>query len=267
MGIDFIINYCCPVKESLGTDKIVSLLKGKSHAETVLEMSRQQGDKRPPSEITFVRRLNTPEGPKDHEVNLQNLLNETKELDSYMEQCENCPARIENRPFGCVGYLNYPILAEAEKWLTSRLPQNLKSMEGFVLMKSIRDFEYDGTPVRNLRKQDRTFFQLKKPVVKKWDSLFSGKSVSSDQIFQMLFFVGDIQPSHACMVCLFIGMADPGFNPSLMGELMKNLSAREKYLNAISVDEQVAVKTGYLFLFLNAMRLAGCLDVDLLVRN
>src|SRR5689334_3812169 len=102
MGIDYVIDLECAPKEALTTEGIVNLVKARSRAEAILEMARQDGDQRPPSQITFKVALNRQGKVETQDVSVQALLDQAAALDEHRGHCANCPANRDNpKGFGC----------------------------------------------------------------------------------------------------------------------------------------------------------------------
>ncbi len=123
MAIDYVIDYGCVPKETLGTDGILDRLKARDRAATVIQLFRENGDQRPPSEMGFEMTRTTLEGVEETQVVVvQDMLDRAAELDPLADYCAGCPANVRGVPFGCVGFIQYPISARAERWLLDRLP-------------------------------------------------------------------------------------------------------------------------------------------------
>lgn len=263
MGIDYVIDRDCPVKEQLSTDGIVERIKARGRAEMVLNIVRDSGDHRTPSEITFQTMLQTPDGVEEKEVSVQELLDQAAVLDDLEPHCEGCPANALGHHFGCYNYISYPLQTAAEEWLMARLPAELTGTAGHLLTAAVRDLEIDGAPVAQMR-QDETFFEERTPAHRRWGGLLSRNhfELTSDQLLQMMFAVGDLQPSHAAMVCLFLGVLPHDLEP----EILRDSTALRQQLATAELERPEADDgTGGLLLFLHAMRVAATLECDLLV--
>ena len=205
VGIDYVVNLNCAPKQALTTEKIIGLVKARSQVETVIELKRRDGDKRPIEELTFTRIVMRPEGPTEQELSVGTLLKQTEELEVHAHHCEGCQANLFQQPYGCYGSIAYPIHAEAEKWLMSLLPKDLKSAAGHMLRSAVTDFGYTGGMFLNMRPQGM-FFDSPKPAKRKWGSFLSSWTLTSDQLLEMLFGLGNLQPAHCQMMCLILGM-------------------------------------------------------------
>src|SRR4051794_38135284 len=132
------------------------------------------------------------------------MLAEGRALEELEGHCLGCPANASPRAFGCYGYIQYPIEAATERFLLGLLPDDPSSTAAIVLARALADYGWNGEHTAKMRAQGDTFFELRDPVVVRWGTLM----LSSDQLFQMVFGVGPIQPSHATMLALFFGMLD-----------------------------------------------------------
>jgi hypothetical protein len=219
MGIDFVVDLACPVKKAIPTEQLVDLLKKRGQANFVISSAKAAGNNLPLSEIKFVSSKYTPEKTEEKSVSVQDFLDEAAVLDQYETYCSECPVNVHNKPFGCVGYIPYPITASIEEWLLTLLPDNLESVDGQMFCDAIKDFNYTGEPVDDLR-ADKTFFESDNALKRTWPrkgrllSLLPGYQVTSSQIWEMIFHVGAIQPGHSFLLAIFLGIiphnCDPG---------------------------------------------------------
>src|SRR5512134_2442897 len=112
MAIDYIIDYACIPKQTLGTVGIIERLKARDRAHSVIRLFRENGDQRPPSEMGFEFTRTSPDGVEETRVIVvQEMLDRAAELDPLAQHCVGCPANVSGQPFGCVGFVQYPISA------------------------------------------------------------------------------------------------------------------------------------------------------------
>jgi hypothetical protein len=264
VGIDYVIARDCPPKGELGVQGIVDLVKSRSRAEAVVSIARGRGDQRPVAEITFTTRVMRPGGAEDREVSVGALLQQSAALEVHRPKCVDCPADLRKKGFGCYDSINYPLSKESEQWLLSRLPPNVSCTAGQLLMRALKDFDWGGAQARKMRSQGQTFFESRETLSRRYEdgavSPITGKkmglTITSDEVFHMLFHVGHIEPTHALMVCLFFGLLPYDTDPDLLDD--PSLLARA------SVEPQPG-KVEQLAAFLRAAAVSARLDVPLLV--
>ena len=208
MAIDYIIEYDCVPKQTLTAHGIIERIKEKARAEQVIRWFRSADDNRSPSEMGFEFTKSTPEEPGEKQVIVvQDLLDHAADLDPLEHHCEGCPANRTGKPFGCMGFVEYPISARAEAWLLDRLPVPDDTLVWLLLRQGIQEFGYDGSSVKALRDidnesdgDDRTYFEL--PVSP--NRRLGEFRISGDQMLEMVFGVGQhIIPNHAGILLLF----------------------------------------------------------------
>jgi hypothetical protein len=198
MAIDYVIDYDCVPKQSLGTEGILERIKGRARAENVIRLFREHGDNRPPSEMGFEFTRSLPDGTEETRVIMvQDMLDQAAELDSLASYCEGCPANALGGPFGCMGQIQFPISSAAEAWLLDRLPGTEQPLMWLLLRQGVQEMGYDGASVKPLRANSTYFEERKLRGRDMGESVFT-----ADQAFQMLFLLGHIQPSHAGMLLL-----------------------------------------------------------------
>lgn len=198
----------CAAKSELGIEGIVGMVKARSRAETVLALARKDGDQRPPQELTFHVHMMRAGKVEQSEVSVQSLFDQAKPLDAHRAGCLTCPAnRDSTTGYGCYDSIAYPIEAETENWLLACLPESLESPAGFMFKSALHDFAWDGTQAADMRRQGDTFFRLRTAPSRSWPG---GVTISGDQVFHMIFHVGNIGASHALMLGLFFGFVSIG---------------------------------------------------------
>ncbi len=205
MAIDYIIELDCPPKRVLSADGILERLKERQRAAEVIAWFRAAGDKRPPAEMGF--EFSHSASSEKQLIIVQDLLDHAAALDEHAGHCQNCPANISGEAYGCMGFINYPISAQAEVWLLERLPVPDEPLVWLLLRKGIRDFGYDGASVKALREAEaadeqaeRRYFELPVAPQRRLGEL----RVSADQALEMIFGVGQrIIPNHAGVLLLF----------------------------------------------------------------
>jgi hypothetical protein len=205
VGIDYIIDYDCAPKRGLTREGLVSRLKARERAEAIIQLYRDEGDARAPAEMGFEMVRRAADGSEETEVIVvQDLLDMAAELEPWEPHCTGCPANLLGVPFGCVGSINYPISAQAERWLLDQLPDNEHPLVFVLLQKILREQGYSGATGARLRSQAGMFVasdtRLERDV--------SGVHVTSDQVFEILFLSAPVRPAHAALLLqLFGGIA------------------------------------------------------------
>ncbi len=202
MAIDYAIQYACVPRQSLGNDGIVQRLKGKARAETIIRLYRENGDQRPPDQMGFEITRNSADGTEVTEtIVVQSLLDAAAALEPLAAHCAGCPANLSGTPFGCTGSINYPLSAAGEIWLLKRLPNIDEPLVWLLLRQGLDDFGYDGNEIADLRASSRTYFEDAQGFSRPLGEF----QINSNQVFEMLFMVGDITPNHAAVQVLFFG--------------------------------------------------------------
>ena len=265
MGIDFMVDYSCGIKETLGRERLLELLKKEIAAHTALQQSRREGRETPASKIIITRRVIDPEGVRDETASAEELLDETAVLDEYRGQCWECRANFGRYPFGCHGFIDYPITGPLEEWLASRLPENINCTAGYFLRSALEDFSYDGGPIPGLRAEEDRFFERKKPIKISWSLPDATITITTDQLLEMMFHVGPLQPSHSAILCLFLGMADHRLELEKTAEMLEDASAREEILEPLHIDSDWEPPIQQAANFLNALARSALLGVHLIV--
>jgi len=158
---------------------------------------------------------------------------------------------VRNTAFGCGGAIHYPISAQAERWLVSRLPADIESPAGALVTRAIADFGYDGSVI-DAGRQRKEFYQADEAVERKWGGFLRKKTrINSSQILQMAFAVGSLQASHAKMIAYFTGFLDETF---ALAEIASNLPPPDDDAGTVELK-----------LFFRVAALAGARDVPVFI--
>ena len=263
MAIDYIIDYDCVPKQALGTPGILERLKARDRAETIIQLYRQNGDMRDPKEMGFEMVRTAADGSEETQIVIvQHLLDFAEELDPLAHHCEGCPANRTGGPFGCMGKISYPLSPFGEAWLLNQLPEPTEPLVWLLLRQGIEEFRYDGSTVRPLRAAGTTHFSEQRTIQRVLGEI----DVDSDQVFEMTFLLGHIQPNHAGILLLFFGAIPRDLEVDQimqMGTMPLNQRADTDFLVTVSADDDPT--TAELKQFLYALYLAWQLDVQLLL--
>ena len=271
MAIDYIIEWDCIPKRELSADGIRERLKERARAHEVIQWFRAAGDSREPAQMGFEFSHSTPGEPGDKQlIVVQDLIDHASALDDYAEHCASCPANRNRQPFGCMGFIQYPITARAETWLLERLPAPDEPLVWLLLKQGIQRLCYDGASVRELREADggvdaaeRAYFELPNAPVRRLGEL----RVSGDQALEMIFGVGErIIPNHAGILLLFLG----AINRDLEAQEIQEISSfvddiRERFAFEMTAGADADSCIQELLSFFRALYLAWKLKVSLFV--
>ncbi len=267
MGIDFMIGKPCEPKEQLGADGIIAMLKARDRGQHVAGLMRKGGDERPLSEISFVTAVYRSDGQMDEQqVSVQSLLDQAKPLDDHAAHCEGCSANVAGEPYGCRGYISYPIQEATERWLLDRLPDDLNTTAGFLLTEATSDLGLDGERAKGLRSDGEVFFEKQTATGVRWGDGEEGFMFQADQMFDMFFGLGALKPSHMAMLALFMGILPHDLDHERFGPIMRDPHALAGAMNlgSLEVDGQ-SVQIQAVAHFLRAMCSAAVHGVELSV--
>jgi hypothetical protein len=260
MAIDYLLGVGCTPQRELGVDRLVSLSRSRILARSLLAHMREDGDARAPGEISIQLTMRTTEGDSAQGVTLQDLLDQARPLDAVVGHCASCPAQL-SRELACHRRIRYPIPEKVEAWLMARLPQTLACTAGALLVRGLAEFNWDGAPAAKMRAAGTTFFESRVPYGVRWESPDGVIEISSDQLFQMMFMVGNLQPAHCLMLALFCGVIP--HDTSLHD--LKDEPGRARALAAANVATEADPDIEQLAAFLRALAIAARLDVPILV--
>ncbi len=265
MAIDYVIDYACIPKQTLTSAGIVERLKAWERAQAVIRLFRENGDDRPPSQMGFEFTRTNPDGEEETRVIVvQEMLDLAAELDPLAHYCEGCPANLRAEPFGCVGLIEYPISAAAERWLLDQLPGIDQPLVWMLLRQGVQELGYSGELVKPLR-ADSTYFEERRVAGRDLAEFV----MSADQVFEMLFLLGDIQPAHAGILLLLFNAIPREVEAAQIVQIMnRNLSAEDiarDYPFQMTIQPDDDPTAAELKAFFYALHRAWTLNVALLL--
>lgn len=271
MAIDTMIEFDCAPKAELTSAGILERLKERQRAQEVIEWFRAAGDERSPAQMGFEFSQSTPSDSGDKQlIVVQDLLDHAAVLDERADHCMTCPANRASRPYGCAGFIQYPITALAETWLLDRLPAPDEPLVWLLLRQGIQKLGYDGASVKALRAADAghtadgpTYFELPDAPQRRLGEL----RVSSDQLMEMIFGVGErIIPNHAGILLLFVHAIERDLEAEEIQDISSSQpSTRESYRFEMSVTDDSDQCIREFVAFFQALYTAWKLDAPLFV--
>jgi len=262
MAIDYVLAVQCEPQKLLGIERLVALHRTRILARTALAQMRNDGEDRDPKEIEIQLTMRKPDGDSARGVSLQDLLDESKPLDDVASHCAACPAGLP-REFGCHRRIRYPIPEHVEAWMMRRLPQQLGCTAGALLVRGLGEFGWDGEPTSKLRASGNTYFESRAPYGVRWQNEDGNGTIeiSSDQLFQMMFMVGHLAPTHCLMLALFFGVIPHDIS---LHDL-KDQDGRTRALDTAVVPTEVDPETEQLAAFLRTLAVAAKLELTILI--
>ncbi|HEY4180083.1 MAG TPA: hypothetical protein VGM90_24740 [Kofleriaceae bacterium] len=261
MAIDYVLATGCQPQKQLGVERLVELHRTRVLARSMLLHMQEDGVSKQPKDIAVQLTMRAPGGDSARGVTLQDLLDEAKPLDDVSHFChDECPAQLRHE-FGCHRRIRYPIPEHVEQWLMARLPTSLACTAGALLVRGLGEFNWDGSPVAKLRAAGDTFFESRVAYGVRWDGESGPFEISSDQIFQMMFMVGPLAPTHSMMLALFLGVIPHDIELAALKDTDGRTRALAKSYVAPEADpdiEQIAA-------FLRTLAAAAQLEVPILI--
>jgi hypothetical protein len=258
MAIDYVLAVGCEPQRQLGVDRLMNLHRTRILARTALARVREEGDRRATGDIEVQLTMRKPDGDSARGVNIQDLLDEAAPLDKVAGHCAACPAGLLPE-FTCHRRIRYPIAEHVEEWMMARLPRTLDCTAGALLARGLGEFGWDGEPVSRLRAHGATFFESRAPYGVRWQAGGETIEVSSDQVFQMMFMVGDLAPTHSLMLALFFGV----IRHDISLHELKDRAGRLRALEAAAIPAQADPQIEQLAAFLRTLAIAARLEVSI----
>jgi hypothetical protein len=201
MGVDYIINYNCPVKEQFGNEGLLQRAKAAERGRIIREVYAQEKEQRRAEDMGFEMIYRNALGEQETTIiTVEELDQLAGELAGFEQYCKDCPANRLKKPFGCIGNVNYPISGQGEVWMLQRLPDETTPIP-FLLLQQGRQMGNTGLQAEDLRdNHPGIFFESTAPLKREYPEM----DVTGEQLFELMFLLGPIQPKRAVMILLFI---------------------------------------------------------------
>lgn len=202
MGIDYVIDLACAPKQAFTARGLLDIVRAKARAKSIIKLYRDNGDMRPPSEMGFEMERRTPDGDEEVQVIIvQDLLDQAAIADPYAKLCENCPANIARTPFGCYLNLNYPLSLAGETWLLKQLPTPEQPLLFLLLQQTVNEMKFNAEFAARVRSTPGVIMESGEVFGRRYDEV----TVTTDHIFQLLFYPESIQPAYGALLLLLFG--------------------------------------------------------------
>ncbi len=260
MAIDYVLAMGCEPQRTLGVERLVELHRTRVLARSALAHMREDGDQRGAGEIEVQLTVRKPDGDSARGVTLKDLMDEASPLDAVAAHCANCPAELP-REFACHRRIRYPIPEHVEAWMMARLPTALGCTAGAMLVRGLGEFGWDGAVTAKLRAAGTTYFESRAPYGVRWEGDGAPIEISSDQLFQMMFMVGNLAPTHCLMLALFCGVIPHDIS---LHDL-KDQAGRARVLDLANVAVEADPDIEQVAAFLRMLAIAARHDVGILI--
>jgi hypothetical protein len=261
MAIDYVIGVQCEAKRVIGVEQLVVLNRSRIIARVALEHARADGDQRPESQIPLQLATGAAGGPSFNSTTIGELKSASSALDAHGEECKTCPAAPRRLPFECHQRISYPISEDAEEWLMSRMPKDVTSAASSLLLRGVEEFKWTGGPVAKLRSKTGEYLESRVPYGVRWTVNDKPVEVSSDQILQLMFYVGHLAPTHCLMIALFCGAVDH----SASFHDLKDPVGRAKLLQHATVAPESIQSIEQIAQFIRTVATAARLEVPVFI--
>jgi hypothetical protein len=143
------------------------------------------------------------------------------ELRPLAFHCIGCPANASRGSYGCYGALKMPISAAAEEWLFRQLPRRLRPKKDASphlrqqmqaagrLIARLDTMRLTGKIVDE-RHRGGELLQRKRPLRRKYGFWFRRTTLSTSQLFELLFLRERLRPDDAELVLRALGVWESG---------------------------------------------------------
>lgn len=203
LAIRYAIQYRCKVRDTVSDAQLLNTIEARHRAQVAPEAMRS------------IPLTDTGQADSEQRCDVGDPLAEAVAWDELAGHCNGCPANLGGSAFGCAGALHYPITGAAEKWLCERLPADIDSAPGLLLVQLIRQRQFDGKDIDSARRRI-DLYESAAPAKRSWGSWRMNRvTITSSQVLQLLLGAGDVGPERARLVTSFLGYLDEPADPLL----------------------------------------------------
>jgi len=115
MGVDYLIDHPCKVKEMLSGDRMITMIKQRNRGLTIVNLMATDGMPEADALNSMIK-VQSADGTHQEMRKVSEVLQETDCLSELQVHCKSCPAS-KGEPFGCYRWISYPLSSKAEAWL------------------------------------------------------------------------------------------------------------------------------------------------------
>ncbi|MGE0872459.1 MAG: hypothetical protein AB7P03_28145 [Kofleriaceae bacterium] len=127
-----------------------------------------------------------------------------RRLAPWAKHCDGCPTRVHDEPFGCYGYISYPIQPATEHWLVSRALA--MGPAALIAVQMLDRLGVTGAQVAQLRTRD-SMFSSREPVVAGW-KMADGEfwPLTSDLLIELALFPAEARAQVFVPAAVLLGL-------------------------------------------------------------
>lgn len=209
MGAEYSLVQPCAVRAAFddSQDDFARVLKQTSQLEALLESAKAKGTDLAELRKSPITRVKIVGGEAQEErIFVEAMEREAGELKALAPHCAGCSANIAKEPFGCCGYIAYPIPRAEEEWLLAQLPEDLEgTVAGQFLLRYLRDFR---RLVRHVARQRGRgmLTEARSAPARRWGWPLFGKRVTADALLALTILGGNIEPGRAFLIGSVFGI-------------------------------------------------------------
>ena len=223
MGADYVIRYDCELNRRLGAGGLSRLVKLRWQIDAAVAEERRRGNSSPTEELMLRTLVRRPTGPTVEEQRISELLPLLTPLEGADGPCASCPANANDRSYGCIGYVRYPMASASEAWLMNRLPRSPRSFASFSLIRTLRRHPETGSRAAAMRRDpEGRFFEERAPITATIESHDGVVTVTSDQCFDILFGSPNLPPAAIRSLAVYFGFISDDLAPAAVQQITTN---------------------------------------------
>jgi len=213
MGLDYFVRRNCPAQETLGTDGFLSHMQRRRQlamfrpGATMIVDGREVAVAIPPGGVGV--QMRGPQGTTSSRLQHGDLEALDASLARFQPACHDCPANLSGAPFGCYGFVSYPISAATELWLMAKI--KLGGVDAAVATTTLRQLGITGDRSAELRTRGQMFFEADAPQGLIWNLQGGGELVvTTDLVCDLVLFQAPGNPGLVPILCAILGLCPPG---------------------------------------------------------
>jgi hypothetical protein len=192
----------------------------RSQIDAAVAEERRQGNTSPAEALMLRTLVRRPTGPAVEEQRISELLPLLTPLEGADGPCAGCPANANDRSYGCIGYVPYPIAKASEAWLMNRMPRSPRSFATFSLIRTLRRHPETGSRAAAMRRDpEGRFFEDRAPIVATIETPDGVATVTSDQCFDILFGSPNMPPAALRSLALYFGFISDDVAPAAVQQI------------------------------------------------
>jgi hypothetical protein len=217
MAFEYLNTYACPVRKRFKDRVFVEECKSLHGVVQIFSALRAEGHSDKDILAKEVNHVVNRRGQQEVRTSkVKRLKKRAEKFLKWAKHCKDCPANAGGAHFGCYGAIHYPIGSAEEEWIMEQFRGSAEPMDSFV-QHLIETNNIDGMDMAQARMEQMAagdgpamnLYERSHAVSRTFEGEDGeSRSISSDQLFQLMMGMGHWEPNTMVMFLKDFGAVD-----------------------------------------------------------